>query len=241
MSSSSTPVDATASSVVVLVGFASLVVWFFFFNHNSSKKRNRRADAWSKIDIASIAADCKASGKAWKDPSFGHNNSAESLGATLELRDGERGKPLRMDNTGVTWQPPSYFCKTKRPLGIRGVDGVPTWLYSDQDGDTVVTATEAMQLHDVAQGSVGNCYFLSALAAVVQKHPDICDDLIDETYEEQGIYGVSFWTAGGWCMVWVDSYFPCYRSSKRGKYRLLFAGSVDQKEIWPLVIEKAFA
>jgi len=91
---------------------------------------------------------------------------------------------------------------------------------------------------------VGDCYFLAALSAVVQHHPDLADDLIDETFEEYGIYGVSLWRRGKWRMTWVDSYFPCYRPSSkshRGKYRLVFAGATDGKEIWPLVVEKAFA
>ena len=58
---------------------------------------------------------------------------------------------------------------------------------------------------DVVQGSVGDCYFLSALACVVDHHPLLCDDLIDESFEPQGIYGVTFWD-GGWKMVWVDQY-----------------------------------
>lgn len=239
---SSTENDPTASSVVVLVGILTFALWWWYSGRNSSGKGKLRTEAYSKIDIEDIAKKCKESGNNWKDPSFGHD--MDSIGVTLELRDGERGKPLDLgSDSDITWQPPAQFCKTSRPLGIRGDDGVATWLYSDTDGDTIVTACEAMNLTDVAQGSVGNCYFLSALAAVVQRHPDICDDLIDERYEEQGIYGVSFWIHNQWRMVWVDSYFPCYRSaSKRGKkYRLLFAGSVDQKEIWPLVIEKAFA
>ena len=82
--------------------------------------------------------------------------------------------------------------------------------------------------------SVGDCYFLSALSAVVYHAPDLCDDLIDEEYEEHGVYGVSFWCDGGWRMVWVDGYFPCYRppkSSHSGRHKLIFAGAKDHKEI----------
>ena len=194
----------------------------------------------SSLDIEKIAAECKASGQAWKDPDFGHDGFPGGSIGDLELKDGERGKPLVIGSEGVTWQPPSSFCLTKRPLGIRA-DGLPTWLYSDSDGDGVASAAESMEASDIAQGSVGDCYFLSALASVVWAHPDLCDDLIDETYEEHGIYGVSFWQHGAWHMVWVDGYFPCYRpgkSSHSGKHKLIFGGSTDHKEIWPLIIEK---
>lgn len=45
-------------------------------------------------------------------------------------------------------------------------------------------------------------------------------------------------------MTWVDCYFPCYRpstKSHRGRHRLIFAGASDGKEIWTLIVEKAFA
>merc|ERR1711862_118249 len=77
----------------------------------------------------------------------------------------------------------------------------------------------------------------------IQDHAALAEDLIDETYEEQGIYGVSFWRHGRWQMTWVDFYFPCYMPSSRnrGKHKLIFAGANDGKEIWMPVVEKAFA
>ena len=237
--------------VVTLIGLVS-VLWYFWGktgSKGSSSSDDRIANALkgsSIKDIEAIADECKATGQPWKDPNFGHDEfPGKSIGYTLELRDGERGKLLQVGKGkgAVSWQPPPKFSKTRTPLGMRG-DGVPTWLYSDNDGDQIVSAAESMNVTDVAQGSVGDCYFLSALAAAVQHHPDLADDLIDETYEEQGIYGVSFWIRGKWRMVWVDSYFPCYRPSSkshRNKHRLIFAGAMDQKEIWPLVVEKAFA
>lgn len=217
--------------------------------HNSTRHRLQRALANDRLDIESIAAECKTKQRPWKDPSFGHDGyPGPSIGGpSFTLREGERGKVLQFDSaSGITWQPPSQFCSTSRPLGVRGVDGVPTWLYSDVNGDGVVSAVEGMQLYDATQGSVGDCYFLSALAAAVHQQPDLCDDLIEETYEEQGIYGVSFWVGGKWRMIWVDGYFPCYKTRSRSgrgkkKYRLLFAKPTDRKEIWPLVVEKAFA
>jgi hypothetical protein len=210
-----------------------------------SSKRILQAERHSDIDAAQIAAECKTRGEGvlWKDPSFGHDAFPGGSIGDLELKDGERGKPLVIGDEGVTWQPPSKFCATSRPMGVRG-DGVGTWLYSDADGDGVVSAAESMLPTDIVQGSVGDCYFLSALAAVVFHHPDLADDLIDETYEEQGMYGVSFWQHGSWRMTWVDSYFPCYRPSGRthsGKHKLIFASGEDHKEIWPMVVEKAFA
>ena len=195
-------------------------------------------------DIEALVAQCAKSGQAWKDPTFGHDAfPGPSIGYNIELRDGERGKLLEIGSDGVSWNGPSAFCACKRPLGKRA-DGLPTWLYSDSDGDGVVTAAESMSATDVVQGSVGDCYFISALSAMVDHHPVLCDDLIDETYEASGIYGVSFWHQERWVMVWVDAYMPCYRparASHSGKVKLIFGGSQDCKEIWPLIVEKAFA
>ena len=146
-----------------------------------------RGSARSKIDtsaMAKIAEDLQASGQMWKDPDFGHDGYGASIGA-VELREGERGKKLEVGEGGVTWQSPGNFCTTKRPMTKRASDQVPTWLYSDESGDGAACAVEAMSADDIAQGSVGDCYFLASLAAVVQHHPTIAEDLIDETYEEQ--------------------------------------------------------
>ena len=210
---------------------------------HGSSQRIMQAQSRSSIDIEKIAAECREKGDMWKDPDFGHDGFPGASIGDLELKDGERGKPLAIGKEGVTWQPPPKFCATPRPMGVRG-DGIGTWLYSDSDGDGVVSAAESMKPTDVVQGSVGDCYFLSALAAVVFHHPDLADDLIDETYEEQGIYGVSFWRDGRWRMTWVDQYFPCYRPSGKshsGKHKLIFASGEDHKETWPMVVEKAFA
>mmetsp|Transcript_43064 Transcript_43064/g.131142 ORF Transcript_43064/g.131142 Transcript_43064/m.131142 type:complete len:516 (-) Transcript_43064:151-1698(-) len=252
--------DPTVASALVIAGCVALFYYLWSSKKNDggigtgTGGKKRRVDRIAEarrhsrdVDAAAAASECESTGRPWKDPTFGHDPYPEghSIGRTLELRDGERGKPLVLGKDGVTWQPPSKFASTSRPLGVRGDDGLPTWLYSDNDGDGVASAAESMETDDIRQGSVGDCYFLAALSAVVQHHPDLADDLIDETYEEYGIYGVSFWNGGKWRMTWVDSYFPCYRpsanKSRGGKHRLIFAGATDRKEIWPLVVEKAYA
>jgi len=115
----------------------------------------RHSDA--ELDIAAIAVGAAGSGRT-RDAYPG-----ASIGLR-ELRDGERGKPLVLGKEGVTWQPLTKFATTPKPMGLRG-DGVPTWLYSDSDDDGVVSAAESMETNDVRQGSVGNCYFVAALAA----------------------------------------------------------------------------
>ena len=62
----------------------------------------------------------------------------------------------------------------------------------------------------------------------------ICDDLIDATYEAQGIYGVALMSEGAWQMVYIDSAMPCFRraaASAASQWRLLFGTSYDHREV----------
>ena len=60
-----------------------------------------------------------------------------------------------------------------------------------------------------------------------------------------GIYGVTLCVRGRWTMVWVDAQFPCWRpKNSHGKHRRpkpIYATSSDHREIWPNVVEKAYA
>ena len=67
-----------------------------------------------------------------------------------------------------------------------------------------------------------------------------------------GIYGVTFFLRGRWRMVWVDSYFPCCRSSagsaadaaageaagEAAGWLPMYARSTGEHEAWLMVVEK---
>ena len=90
---------------------------------------------------------------------------------------------------------------------------------------------------DVVQGELGDCYFLSVLAALAEE-PNIINKLVDP--KEKGNNG--FFTAnviihGEPVKIIVDDAFPVANDSK-----LAFAGINEQSgNIWPLVLEKAWA
>ncbi len=53
--------------------------------------------------------------------------------------------------------------------------------------------------------------YTSAIIAAAQQYPSICDELINDTHEQQGIYGVALYVDGDLTMVWVDALFPCWK------------------------------
>jgi len=61
------------------------------------------------------------------------------------------------------------------------------------------------------QGSLGDCYFVAALALLSQ-HPSVIHTLFDKRtrkYNTKGVYGVRFFEYGQWKTVVVDDYIPC--------------------------------
>ena len=192
------------------------------------------------------ASELAAKGAFWSDPLFTHDDSSLFMDPSRPpedwLRDGERGKVIK--GAEVVWCPPPKFCTASRPLGKRARDGGATWLYGDADETGAVSAGVSQNADDVAQGSLGDCYLLSALALATRDQA-VCADLIDDTYEDVGIYGVTLCVRGRFTMVWVDAHFPCWRpKNSHGKHRRpkpIYATSTDHREIWPMVVEKAYA
>ncbi|KAL1504086.1 hypothetical protein AB1Y20_010496 [Prymnesium parvum] len=174
------------------------------------------------------AASCVAAAELWRDYSFAH--SEDSLGARGARRRGE-----------VRW------LSLRELYGKPHVwpDGRASFLYKYRHHAAEIT--DAAPPGDSIQGSVGDCYFLSAVTAAMSDLA-VRRDLIDESLEAAGIYGVTFFLRGRWRMVWVDSYFPCHRvdatpdgKGAAARWQPLFASSNGDREAWLMVVEKAFA
>lgn len=197
----------------------------------------------SMSKILMIAEQCRLQQKKWKDDRFPHDDKSlfkhPSNPPKDWLREGERTDV----STGVDigWQPPEHFCAGGHPLS-KSPDGKPTWLHCHKHDDQSSNCLE-LSAEDIVQGSLGESFFLCALAAAIND-VGICDDLIDGEFEDCGIYGVSLFINGKWQMIWVDSLFPCFRpkaNSHLRRWRPMFAHCAELKEIWIMVVEKAFA
>ena len=96
---------------------------------------------------------------------------------------------------------------------------------------------EGINKDDIIQGGLGDCYFLSAVAALCE-FPELIKKLflIKEKSDEH-CYGCYFRINGIWKLVLVDDYFPCY-----GSWGKNFAfSSTNGNELWVILLEKAWA
>jgi calpain-15 len=87
-------------------------------------------------------------------------------------------------------------------------------------------------------GSLGDCWFLSALAALSEFPQLIRGDLFPENSRESNDYGcytLRFCKMGLWQTVRVDDYFPCIPGAGP-----IYSRS-NGNELWVLLAEKAFA
>ncbi|XP_054709052.1 calpain-B-like [Uloborus diversus] len=98
---------------------------------------------------------------------------------------------------------------------------------------------DGVSRHDIVQGILADCWFLSSCAAVAQR-PDLMEKVIPpnqplsgENYK--GIVTFRFWRFGNWITVYVDDLLP---TKKR---KLIFSRSSEPREFWVSLLEKAYA
>ena len=96
---------------------------------------------------------------------------------------------------------------------------------------------QGVEADDIIQGGLGDCYFLSAVAALC-KYPKLVERLFYiKQKSEEHCYGCYYRINGIWQLVLVDDYIPCY-----GNYGLNFAfTSTHGNELWVILLEKARA
>lgn len=122
-----------------------------------------------------------------------------------------------------------------------GFKRFPSALFIKGEGDA-----HAVSPNDVAQGALGNCYLLAALIATARTDPDTIVSMIQD--HQDGTYTVTFQDLGPFrrgAVVRVSDAIPVDRTGQAP----VFVGFGDSelrdgqrvREIWPSVIEKAWA
>jgi hypothetical protein len=96
--------------------------------------------------------------------------------------------------------------------------------------------TNDISLHDVEQGNLGNCYFLSTIAALAEMKQTIIQLFRTLKVTPNGCYEVILRINGEWNIVILDDYFPCDRKTK-----LPIFARPNGPELWVMLLEKAWA
>jgi hypothetical protein len=85
-------------------------------------------------------------------------------------------------------------------------------------------------------GKLSNEWFLDAANMLLTRPRYLSNLFVPTTQEDAGRYCVRFWKDGNWERVVVDSNIPCDSLGEP-----LYATSEDPSQIWPYIIEKAYA
>eukprot|EP01016_Furgasonia_blochmanni_P012753 TRINITY_DN16385_c0_g1_i1.p1 TRINITY_DN16385_c0_g1~~TRINITY_DN16385_c0_g1_i1.p1 ORF type:complete len:331 (-),score=49.18 TRINITY_DN16385_c0_g1_i1:35-1027(-) len=112
------------------------------------------------------------------------------------------------------------------------------WLSPDQfwgKGNYAVFQNSIQPL-DIEQGRLGDCYFLSSVAAIAEYENRIKRIFVSQEVNDHGCYCVMVCDMGEWKEVIVDDLFPCVNQQNGPA----FTHSI-QKELWVLILEKAWA
>ncbi|MEJ7735676.1 MAG: C2 family cysteine protease, partial [Polyangiaceae bacterium] len=114
---------------------------------------------------------------------------------------------------------------------------------------TVQGAGDATAVHpnDVGQGQIGDCYLISAMAAVANRNPQLIQDAV--VANSDGSYTVTFYERAAWYNPFDSGYHPV-QIRVTGDFPAVngnpvFAqpgdGTGAGRELWPMIVEKAYA
>ncbi len=93
--------------------------------------------------------------------------------------------------------------------------------------------------HDIAQGRIGNCYLLAALASIAEDGDRFAETFLTKSLNDKGIVGWNLFMAGYPTKVYVDDYLP-FRGTT-SDFRTVYAGLGTDGSTWGALAEKLWA
>eukprot|EP00347_Sterkiella_histriomuscorum_P024013 403332608 len=90
---------------------------------------------------------------------------------------------------------------------------------------------------DIRQGACGDCYFLSSIASLAENPDRVKAIFINKEINKAGCYAMNMYVNGEPQVIVVDDYFPF----NERKNDWAFSRSSQEKELWVLLLEKAWA
>lgn len=154
----------------------------------------------------------------------------------LDLIEGESAgtRGPKFGNTGRTKNP-----RLSANPGMSASD-TSSYGYKAHEGSAFIKGTgdaEDIDVEDVKQGSLGDCYWVAAMAATAQANPEAIRNAVHDNGD--GTYNVTLYKNGKPKVIKVDNQFP---SSGSG---MAYAEAGDvvggKEELWPALLEKAWA
>eukprot|EP00928_Gymnodinium_smaydae_P082137 TRINITY_DN6553_c2_g6_i2.p1 TRINITY_DN6553_c2_g6~~TRINITY_DN6553_c2_g6_i2.p1 ORF type:complete len:479 (-),score=85.01 TRINITY_DN6553_c2_g6_i2:106-1461(-) len=111
------------------------------------------------------------------------------------------------------------------------VSGHPAQLFEGQ-----------IEAGDMLQGALGDCWLIAALACVAERPEILQNALLSTHIDPRGKYYVRLWNqirnekGTKWETITIDDKVPVYPGELRSKFT-----RTESPEIWPMIMEKAFA
>ena len=186
--------------------------------------------------LVEISAFCANIREAFMDTSFPPNDT--SLYSNGEQLQGEwecgRCASKNKKGTSVCWS-----CQAQRII-------VTGWLRPVQVEAKQQRIAESSEKpwsvfdegpcpHDIQQGALGNCWFLSALAVLAER-PELLKALyLNTSFNPSGAYLIKLCKDGLWKYIIIDDFLPCAQNK-----RIAYA-QPKRKQLWVPLIEKALA
>lgn len=149
----------------------------------------------------------------FKDPFFPPNDNS----ILAKNADGSWiGDSLRQDavSGGTDWKTPKEIFKS----------------------DKFVLFEDKIECDDIKQGNLGNCYFLSALAAMTEYPKLVYQIFRTKDTSIKGYYEICLFIDGEWQIVILDDFFPVLEGTNKFKF-----AKPNGNELWVILLEKAWA
>lgn len=102
--------------------------------------------------------------------------------------------------------------------------------------DEFLLFEDKIEFADIMQGSLGNCYFLSAIAALSEFPNLIYKIFRSKEVSSNNVYEIALFVDGEWQIVIVDDYIPYSK-----KFDCCAFARPNGNELWVLLLEKAWA
>ena len=107
-------------------------------------------------------------------------------------------------------------------------------VFGEDNYDILPEKDEDFSPNAIKQGVLGDCYFLSGLAALAEWPQRVRSLFVTDKPNKQGRYIVRLFLNGEKFEIEVDEFFPY-------KHGFAFCHCGEEKHIWPMLLEKAYA